>query len=172
MILNFIKYIFIYLVLVNSCEIRLLKLWKISRLCRDAFSGTIIIDEKIKEKIKFSLEMEIKEDDVNKFSKFLKEQPSYNESLYRGIYNNDELYETLIYQKAIKITKYYSFSKNKEDALSKGQQILLNIKTDRNYDISSYYNNEVILDKNIILQMISQKLTNNVLILELIEIKN
>jgi hypothetical protein len=158
--------LFIYLLTNVNCEFKQIILWKKSRICRNIFNGIEPLSNNNKKIIKKSLDMNITKLDVNKFPKVLKNFPSYNQTIYKGVMKNDKIYEILLYNRALITDEYYSFYKNIDKACSFGQNIILSIKTNKTYDLTD----EVILDKNTIIQISHREELNNLEIINLITI--
>jgi len=161
---NFIN-LLLLLVVVKS-EFKQITLWKKSNICKNILSGVVPLDSENKIKIENSLNMNITKLDINSFPKVLSTFPNYNETLYKGVFENDILLDKIIYDKALITNQYYSFYKTLEKARSFGYNTILRLKSNRTFDLSD----EVILDKNILLQVAYKEELTNLLIINLIEI--
>ena len=160
------------LILVSlKCEKRLFKLWKVSNLCRNIFNGKIQISNDLINKIKFTTDLDLKKNDLSNFENLLQNTTNFNMTIYKGLYNNDPLYNNLKNDKIILTNEYLSFFKKKEKALLNGQKILLSLKTPNNHDISEYLDEEILLKKNLLLQVINSFYINDIFYIELVEIK-
>jgi hypothetical protein len=161
---NFIN-LLLLLVVVKS-EFKQITLWKKSNICKNILSGVVPLDSENKIKIENSLNMNITKLDINSFPKVLSTFPNYNETLYKGVFENDILLDKIIYDKALITNQYYSFYKTLEKARSFGYNTILRLKSNRTFDLSD----EVILDKNVLLQVAYKEELTNLLIINLIEI--
>jgi hypothetical protein len=159
-----IKILFV-IVYVNS-EFKQITLWKKSNICRSIINGIIPLDSANKMKVENSLNMNITKLDVNVFPKVLSTFPNYNETIYKGVFDNDILLDKLIYEKALITKEYYSFYKSLEKARSFGYNIILRMKSNKTFDLSD----EVILDRNVLLQTLYKEESDNLVIINLIEI--
>jgi len=166
--MNFINVIilFIYLLINVNSEFKQIILWKKSKICRNIFNGIEPLNNINKNIVKNSLDMNITKLDVNKFPKVLSKFPNYTDTIYKGVMKNDKIYELLLYDRALKTDEYYSFYKTIEKARSYGQQIILSLKTNSTFDLSD----EVILDKNSIIQILHREQLDNLEIINLITI--
>ena len=147
-------------------ELKQITLWKKSNICRNIINGIIPLDSTNKMKVKNSLNMNITKIDVNIFPKVLAKFPNYNETIYKGVFYNDILLDKLTYDKALITNEYYSFYKSIEKARSFGYNIILRMKSNRTFDLSD----EVILDKNVLIQVAYKEELTNLVVINLIEI--
>jgi len=151
---------------VANCEFKQIKLWKKSNLCRNIINGVIPLDNANKMKVENSLNMNITKLDVNSFPKVLSTFSNYNETLYKGVFYDDILLDKLTHDKALITKEYYSFYKSLEKARSFGHNIILTIKSNRTFDLSD----EVVLDKNVLIQVSYKEKTDNLLMIYLLEL--
>lgn len=170
--MKFLLIINLLLLFNNFYGIKVIKLWKISKICREIFNKIKPLNEELSEKIKYSFGYNLKQNDINYFDYTLSKFNSYNNTLYKGIYDDNELFNKLKLERAVKTDKYYSFSKNKEKAIENGEKIILILNTFRNFDISRYSKDEVIIDKFLKLQIIKEEKIDNFVYIYLIELKN
>ena len=147
-------------------ELKQITLWKKSNICRNIINGIIPLDNSNKMKIKNSLNMNITKMDINVFPKVLSKFPNYTDTIYKGVFENDILLDKLIYDKALITNQYYSFYKSLEKARSFGYNTILCLKSNRTFDLSD----EVILDKNVLLQVSYKEELTNLILINLIEI--
>ena len=162
-------YIFINLLLlivIVKSEFKQITLWKKSNICKNILNGVIPLNSENKMKVENSLSMNITKIDVNSFPKILSTFPNYNETLYKGVFENDIFLNKLIYDKALVTNQYYSFYKSLEKARSFGHNKILRLKSNRTFDLSD----EVILDKNVLVQVAYKEEFTNLVIINLIEI--
>jgi hypothetical protein len=162
----FINLLLSVLIIIVKSEFKQITLWKKSNICKNILNGVIPLDSANKMKVENSLNMNISKIDVNSFPKVLSTFPNYNETLYKGVFENDILLDKLIYDKALVTNQYYSFYKSLEKARSFGYNTILRLKSNRTFDLSD----EVILDKNILLQVAYKEEFTNLVIFNLIEI--
>ncbi len=117
---------------------------------RNILSGNEKIDDKITTKIKEISGIKITQVDIDSFLKILKLFSIYPNTIYRGVFNSDELYNELLKNNNAITNRYYSFSKSFDVAKKFGNKIILSIDSCKNFDISNYSReSEVILNKYI-----------------------
>ncbi len=146
-------------------ELKQITLWKKSYIYRNILNGIIPLNNENKMKVENSLKMNITKLDINSFPKVLTQFKNYNGTIYKGLFNNDILLDKLIYDKALITDQYYTFYKSLEKARSFGPNIILTLKTNKTFDLSD----EVILDKNVLIQVSYQEEKTNLIIMNLIE---
>jgi len=136
-----------------------LKLWFSSREFGRVLSGTEVVTSTTLTNIKNKSGLNITKQDIDNFPLLLKTFAVYNKPIYRGISKTDKLYQQIMNgNKHVSTHRYYSCSKSKlfGQMFSAIDNILLVIKTNKNFDVSHYSREqEVILDRNIVLTVIN-----------------
>ena len=143
-------------------------LWKKSNICKNILNKKIPLTNELQNKIETTYNITITENDIKKFPEILSTFPNYDKKIYRGVYENDNLYNELIYNRATKTKEYISFNKKIEKASQNGEKIILSLNSRNTYDLTNYSEDEVILDKDVKLQIISREYINNLLFINLI----
>jgi hypothetical protein len=156
----------LFIILSVKSEFKQITLWKKSHLCRNILNGITPLDSANKMKVENSLSMNITKLDINSFPRILSTFPSYNETIYKGVFYNDILLDKITHDKALITNEYYSFYKSLEKARSFGYNIILQMKSNKTFDLSD----EIILDKNVLLQVAYKEEQCNLVIINLIEL--
>jgi hypothetical protein len=129
-------------------EHKTIKLWTSTRATGNILSGNEKLNHKIVKKINELSGIKITQTDINSFPKILKMFPLYLDTIYRGVFTDDELYKQILVDNNATTNRYYSFSKSFDIAKRFGKGIILRINSCVNFDISKYSKeSEVILDK-------------------------
>lgn len=141
-------YNFNYTLISIKMEHKTIKLWISTRLAGNILSGNEKLNVKIIAKIKEMSGIKITQNDIDIFPKILKLFPLYQNTIYRGVFNSDELYNEIVKNNNAITTRYYSFSKSFDVAKQFGNKIILLIDSCNNFDISKYSReSEIILDR-------------------------
>jgi hypothetical protein len=143
-------------------------LWKKSNICKNILNKKIPLTSELQNKIEITYNITITENDIKKFPEILSTLPNYDKKIYRGVYQNDNLYNELLYDRATTTKEYISFTKKLEKASQSGEKIILSLNSTSTYDLTNYSEDEVILDKNTKIQIISREYINNLLFINLI----
>ena len=145
-----------------------LQLWMRSRLTGKYLNKTLPLTFKTAQEIKELTGLTITHHDIKNFPQILRRFSAYQDTIYRGVFIDDDIYQHLMSHGHIMTHIYLAFTKNFHVATKFGNQIVLSVKCMRTFDISIHsQESEVILDKGISLSLLNVGMSHGIRLIEL-----